>query len=512
MGTLIASAAAKLLLSGEHSVLKGMPAAGLPLPLHITLYLTPAPRFELIASARHHEALALYPAFRDAIWRLLCKYGAARSQLMIRSSIPLSSGLGSSAALCIACAKIVLTLRSLSSRARRRGNPPVRIEAETKEIASARGVPSQQERKLWRLAHELERHFHATPSGVETGIIALNRAVLFMRQGSARMQNQNSARKKERMQNRKSTRRQERAQDQNSARNKQHARLKSQAIHPLSTRGLPYARYHAYSIAPLRATMIIIVLPRRESAKEMIARIGRHTPQRHRAETRRAEQPAEEFGITDSDSGAGMRQPLVAQSPWMVRALKARQERAQAGAHKQSAALASATAENAAPTPYNALPPERQPAKEELAMSDFCRETLRFAHWLASLRCDSTQREYEQGYAIIRALHRAQQLLGISTAELDAFIAYSIACGAAAGKVSGAGGGGSAFVLFPDRAQMEAACAPILRFSAERYTRYHLYRGEVNGERCQRFSVMAAAAEPAETAEQSRAATRSAYV
>jgi len=43
MGTLIASAAAKLLLSGEHSVLKGMPAAGLPLPLHITLYLTPAP-------------------------------------------------------------------------------------------------------------------------------------------------------------------------------------------------------------------------------------------------------------------------------------------------------------------------------------------------------------------------------------------------------------------------------------------------------------------------------------
>ena len=116
--------------------------------------------------------------------------------------------------------------------------------------------------------------------------------------------------------------------------------------------------------------------------------------------------------------------------------------------------------------------------EEHATMDAFCAQSERFAEWLAD--DDETA---ATGYQCVRLLYRLQQQMGISTAEIDAFIERAIDCGAAAGKVSGAGGGGSAFALFDDRAALSAALPDLRRFCADRYPHYRLYWGEYTADR-----------------------------
>jgi mevalonate kinase len=71
------------------------------------------------------------------------------SRVEITSDLPVSSGFGSSAALCTA-----LAYWSLAA-----------------ETSVADGTAPQ--REAWRRAHELEAFFHGTPSGIDTGLVAL---------------------------------------------------------------------------------------------------------------------------------------------------------------------------------------------------------------------------------------------------------------------------------------------------------------------------------------------------
>ena len=115
----------KLLLFGEHAAVYGYPAVGTGLPLLTELAgegggaVPSLPKTELPAAL--HE-LAGAAARR------------AGGALVVRSALPPGVGLGSSAALCVA-------------------------------LARAASMP-----QVWATAHGLERAFHGSPSGVDTGL------------------------------------------------------------------------------------------------------------------------------------------------------------------------------------------------------------------------------------------------------------------------------------------------------------------------------------------------------
>lgn len=333
MEPIVVHATAKLLLSGEHSVLQGMPAVGMPLPLQLRLTLTPGAAQNgggVLLSPSCRALLTGYPRFVAEFERMLRREERAginrthrthrinrTHHIDIESDIPVGSGLGSSAALCVACAKALERLRATTDR--------------SPEGAMAR---------IWDDAHRLERHFHGRSSGVDTGLVTVGAPALFV-----------------------------------------HAR-----------RGIGTAisaRYRWHTLHSLRVFMAVIVLPRRSTAKHMIASVGQ--------------------------------------------------------------------------------------ASNRATMRSFCTETRRVAEHITSATLPD---RYEPVYRGIHRLSLLQQQLGISTAESDEFIQQAVRYGAAAGKVSGAGGGGSSFVLFRDRALLSAALPRLIQFCTNRYPEYRLYSGE----------------------------------
>jgi len=136
----------KLILFGEHAAVYGHPAIGVQLPERTTVTL----RGPWDTS---WDLDGIPPEDREPAQRVLAKLetllpGLARSgrgAVSIESTIPRGVGLGSSAALCLAAAEAALTL--LSEMPSERGRAPT-----------------------WELAHELERLFHGTPSGIDTGL------------------------------------------------------------------------------------------------------------------------------------------------------------------------------------------------------------------------------------------------------------------------------------------------------------------------------------------------------
>lgn len=347
---------AKLLLSGEHSVLYGAPAVGLPLPLSLQLNFTPHPRrpsAQQLFSPTVQRLLADYPRFTDEVAHGVLASTSNGGEIDIDSTIPLGAGLGSSAALCVACAKLLRLLRNDGG--------------EDEHAVDGRG-DQHASQAVWREAHRLESHFHGHSSGVDTGIIANAAAMLFWHRPESRQLLQTGG----------------------------------SVIPPPD----PSAHYRLQPINHgLSLVLAIIVLPRAPatSTRRMIASVA---DTHSRAELRRFCDETKRFA-------------------------------------EQCAQLTAANATSAPPT--TALPAE------------FC-------------EC-------------IRRLHRLQQQLGISTTEIDAFIEQACACGAEAGKVSGAGGGGAAFVLFRNRDALTNALPQLARFCDARYRRQHrLYSGEWRGD------------------------------
>ena len=141
---------AKLLLFGEHAAVFGHPALGLSLPQTLTARLEGerVPSWDLAGILP--EDRAPVGAVLGRLEALLPGLAAAgRCRVTIDSDVARGVGFGSSAALCAALARAAL-----------------------EHAAGPRG-------DAWRLAHESERLFHGTPSGIDTGLSLLGGLLAF---------------------------------------------------------------------------------------------------------------------------------------------------------------------------------------------------------------------------------------------------------------------------------------------------------------------------------------------
>ena len=135
----------KLLFFGEHSAVYGAPAIGVTLPLGIRIALEDGVGSLGRLWGVPDEYLTKFADLLDAT-RAILDYPKAFKGMDIRleSDLPPGSGLGSSAALCVAI---------MAAGARR---------------PRAGGAATSEE--LWAYAHEAERLFHGKPSGIDTGL------------------------------------------------------------------------------------------------------------------------------------------------------------------------------------------------------------------------------------------------------------------------------------------------------------------------------------------------------
>ncbi len=139
----VGAASAKLILFGEHAAVYGHPALGMSLPECTTVRVSGGTIDEWDLSHVPSSDRETVRRLLDRLEELLPRR-VRRGTVRIASNVPRGVGFGSSAALCGALA------RALVSRLPRR-DP---------------GGPDQ----AWRLAHETERIFHGTPSGIDTGL------------------------------------------------------------------------------------------------------------------------------------------------------------------------------------------------------------------------------------------------------------------------------------------------------------------------------------------------------
>ncbi len=139
------SAHGKLLLFGEHVILRGYPACGFTLPLLTTVSFTPAPKAMSstlnpeIPQDKAHQFFELV-----AILTQKCCFLEAHGAWDITSTVPLQGGFGASAALCGATAKIILEAYN-----------PTFLD-------------------IWSLANTGEQHFHGRASGIDTALALSN--------------------------------------------------------------------------------------------------------------------------------------------------------------------------------------------------------------------------------------------------------------------------------------------------------------------------------------------------
>ena len=164
MPVISSSACAKLILLGEHAVVYGQPALAIPFSgLKVRCVIEPwinGPTGTLQIKARElqlNQPLQVLPEdnfLRKAVELVLAELGVSQTptcKLTIYSDIPISAGLGASAAIAVA------TMRALSAFL---GHP---LEKET----------------LNRLAFETERLIHGNPSGIDNTVIVYEQPILF---------------------------------------------------------------------------------------------------------------------------------------------------------------------------------------------------------------------------------------------------------------------------------------------------------------------------------------------
>jgi mevalonate kinase len=160
---------AKLLLFGEHAAVYGYPAVGLSLPAKTTarINVIGSPEWGLGGISQTDQK-----SVGDILLRLKSvvpetnRYG--KGCVEISSTIPRGLGFGSSAALCTAVASAFYELLLYTG------------DLELTETEEGR------RRTIWAWAHEVERVFHGTPSGVDTGLSVANGVYAFMRRSPER--------------------------------------------------------------------------------------------------------------------------------------------------------------------------------------------------------------------------------------------------------------------------------------------------------------------------------------
>ncbi len=147
-----AAARGKIILFGEHAAVYGFPALGLQLEEELMVTLKEGGREASIQRIRCSRA----PGAEKRLRKLLQELAAPQhsvfrraAELSVRSELPPGLGFGSSAALCAALAKLYLG-----------------EGAGTAEI--------------WKEAHRLEKLFHGTPSGIDTGLSLIPGTTLFL--------------------------------------------------------------------------------------------------------------------------------------------------------------------------------------------------------------------------------------------------------------------------------------------------------------------------------------------
>jgi mevalonate kinase len=145
----------KVILLGEHGVVYGHPALAGAISRGMRAWGVPAESTSLEipegVNASQQEAL------ERAFARAAKKAKHPKISVHLESELPLSMGLGSSGALAVACARVLLEAQS--------GKP-----AKVREVEA--------------LAFEMEKEFHGTPSGVDHTTSARGTMVLF-KQGKA---------------------------------------------------------------------------------------------------------------------------------------------------------------------------------------------------------------------------------------------------------------------------------------------------------------------------------------
>jgi mevalonate kinase len=141
----------KVILLGEHAVVYGHPALAVPLTLGVTARAVASDRCALtgLANLTPTQRRMLEAAF-DAVAEAT---GRPPVQISVSSTLPVSMGLGSSAALAVAVSRLLLGARG--------------------------GRPSPA--KVLALALRMEETFHGTPSGVDHTVSAHGAPLLYRR-------------------------------------------------------------------------------------------------------------------------------------------------------------------------------------------------------------------------------------------------------------------------------------------------------------------------------------------
>jgi mevalonate kinase len=146
----IGRASGKLILFGEHAAVYGHPAVGVSLPEGTTVTFgdTALPEWDLgtIPAEDREGVQSILERLEHALPGLGSR---GRCSVGIESNVARKAGFGSSAALCAAFARAALA------------------------HSEAGGDQRGDLLRAWALAHDAERIFHGTPSGVDTGLALL---------------------------------------------------------------------------------------------------------------------------------------------------------------------------------------------------------------------------------------------------------------------------------------------------------------------------------------------------
>lgn len=155
----IGKAQAKLILFGEHAAVYGHPAIGLALPQILSITLSPANKMQwttLNLEPKHTDKLNTLLQYLPNVFPEMSSKPPI--EIGIEAESPIGVGLGSSGALCVALTRSLFSYLSLERK----------YETEKDKLFA-----------VWKYAHELEKVFHHTPSGIDTALSTFGQLCYF---------------------------------------------------------------------------------------------------------------------------------------------------------------------------------------------------------------------------------------------------------------------------------------------------------------------------------------------